>query len=83
MKTANKQQKPINHAGECTRGPDVRHLGCGGAIWVSGEVRSLADFGMGFIGGKFVVKTKYTRKITGYSGECEKCRKSGAFMFKK
>lgn len=67
--------------GECTRGPDVRHVGCGGAIWPDGEVYSVVNFGCGFRGGKFVIDRQFSRKPTGYKGFCAKCHKSGAFHF--
>ena len=67
--------------GECTRGPDVRHIGCGGQIAPTGQLFDVVDFGMGFHGKKFKVNRKFSRKPTGYSGFCMKCGKEGAFKF--
>jgi hypothetical protein len=83
MTTRTKQPAPKAPAqvGQCTHGPDVRHVGCGGQIWVDAMLYPLVDLGVGFRGGKFVIDKTYGKKICGYSGTCEKCRKSGGFTF--
>jgi hypothetical protein len=67
---------------KCTqRGPDV-HCQCGGQLAVGGTIHPLADLAMGFRRGKFEIKTKYSRKVIGYSGFCLRkgCGKSGRFL---
>lgn len=73
--------KHSSRAGQCSHGPDVKHIGCGGDIAVSGTVHGLTNLGFGFRGGKFVVDATHSRKPTGYSGFCMKCHKEGSFTF--
>lgn len=74
----------------------IRHAECGGQVMVGGEIRSLVDFGFGFRKrgkrrgwdtkeiatpvGPLSVDRKYSKKVTGYSGCCMKCRAEGQFM---
>lgn len=70
---------------KCHHGRDKQDIRCecGGQLAVGGTIHNLADFGMGFRGGKFEVKAKYSRKVAGYSGFCFKCGKEGTFILEQ
>jgi hypothetical protein len=77
--------KPMGNATTytCTRkGNDVR-CECGGQLAIGGTVHPLADMGFGFVGGKFKIERKYSKRVIGYSAFCFACRKEGTFLFAK
>lgn len=68
---------------QCKGHPDVRHVGCGGQLAISGEgYRQLpTGFGFGEAGtkdqGKFVIDVV---RYPTYGGFCLKCRAEGDFV---
>ena len=66
-------------AGSCCGFPDVRHVDCGGALWIDGEGWIELPTGFGYRDGdpRFEVST---RRLKTYRGCCERCRKSGTFI---
>jgi hypothetical protein len=62
------------------KGKAVYHKGCGGQVMIDSALHGLADLAFGFVGKKFEIKKKYSKRVAGYLGVCLKCEKEGRFM---
>ena len=62
---------------ECKGAKDVRHVGCGGQIAVSGWATQKLPLGFGFRGSDFVVDYVTYHYFSGF---CMKCHAEGDFL---